>query len=206
MNSRYQLNTLYVYLTRDCNLHCKHCWQSAGEGAFEDRLFQQPDILIKTLYQAKKIGLRLLKISGGEPFLKRELLNMILSFSEKNNVDSVIETNGTLINEQDLPMLKAANALVGVSLDYLDNKKMDAFREGRGLLKKVSNAIKMLVNAGIEVQVIMALTRENVSIIEDMVGFCKAEGVSDLKINPVSPSGRAKKMLESQIILDPEYP
>jgi SynChlorMet cassette radical SAM/SPASM protein ScmF len=202
MENKYRLTTLYIYLTRNCNLHCKHCWQSAGGNQFQDLLSENPEMLLTTLRKAKEMGLSLVKISGGEPFLKKDLLRRVLAFCAENNVKSMIETNGTLLEETDLEIFSQAHTSFGISLDYLDAKQMDIFREGKGLVKKVSNVIKLLVKAGNRVQVIMALTKDNINVIEDMIRFCKTEGVGNLKINPVAPSGRANELQESGAILN----
>lgn len=197
-----QLGTLYLYLTRNCNLHCKHCWISAGDGQANDFLAQNPARLLETINQAKTIGLQSIKLSGGEPFLKKELVHTLLSFCAENKIDVTIETNGTLLEEEDLALLKKVDAGLGISLDYLDAGQMDTFREGRDLVPRITHTVRQLVQAALSTQIIMTLTKKNLLEIEPMIRFCQAEGVGVLKLNPVSASGRANNLQKAGLILN----
>ncbi|MEQ8192462.1 MAG: radical SAM protein, partial [Candidatus Eremiobacterota bacterium] len=69
------LDTIYFYLTKGCNLRCRHCWiEPAGETSHVELDFELFKSVIK---QAKPMGLSTVKLSGGEPLFHRRIKDII---------------------------------------------------------------------------------------------------------------------------------
>ena len=79
----------------DCNLNCKHCRVLDKNTKENELTLEQAKSLLSQLYYC---GTTKLNLSGGEPFLRKDLFK-ILDYTKKFD-DIVITTNCTLINEE----------------------------------------------------------------------------------------------------------
>ena len=127
--------TIFISVTSRCNLLCRGC--SAHKQELADLDMALIDWIIS---DARNNGTRLFVFTGGEPFLRNE----ILSIMEKHS-DTYFQifTNGTLIDKSLAERLsKNGNAVVLFSLegfsDYTD------FRRGKDVFHKVTNSMSLL--------------------------------------------------------------
>ncbi len=200
--SPYPLTTLYLYLIDFCNLRCRHCWVSP--------LFSTtpppPKItfaeLESALSEAKKLGLKLVKFTGGEPLLHPEFPK-ILRLASSLSVQLALETNGTLLDEGIVELLCALNVHVSVSLDGASPQTHDAFRGVHGCFEKTVTGIEKLVACGNPPLVIFSVYKGNLGELESIVRLCADLGVKSLKVNVIAPMGRAKGMARMGILLTP---
>lgn len=156
---------------------------------------------IKSLVtDAKDLGLKSIKLTGGEPFLMDDIISL-LKWLKSENIFINIETNGTLIGDKEAEVLKATNASVSVSIDAPVASVHDYFRGVDGAFDKAVNGIDALRRCGVKFQLIACLYRGNIDIMENMIQFAKDMGASSLKINPVNKVGRAQKMQEEGELL-----
>ena len=196
----YPLSSMYLYLTDRCNLRCKHCWIEPAYYEGHEYSSREFDInfLKKTINDAKKIGLCCVKLTGGEPFLRKDIIDVVKYLNEQNiTVD--IETNGTLLNKEIVEQLKI-NAVnqVSVSMDSATVLQHESFRGVTGCYQHAMRGLSLLTEHNINTQIIMTLYKDNVSEIERLADLASRMGVGSLKINPVMPSGRGKKLFENE--------
>ena len=67
---QFPLNQIYFYLTKGCNLRCRHCWiapKYQGDGQSHPAL--DVDLFKSIVAQAKPLGLGGVKLTGGEPLI-----------------------------------------------------------------------------------------------------------------------------------------
>ncbi len=199
-NAEYQLNSIYLYLTDRCNLRCRHCWIEPlyYEGRKDNSAEFDLKFLKKAIEDAKEIGLNRVKLTGGEPFLRRDILD-IVAYLRAQNITVDIETNGTLIDKETVEVLKV-NCVnqVSVSLDSMTEEQHEIFRGVKGCYHDAVNGLSLLADSGINTQLIMTLYKENVSEIERLVKLSSRMGVGSVKINPVMPTGRGKRFFEEE--------
>ena len=111
--------------TNKCNLHCKHCYQNAGESRAEELTTAEARELIDGIARA---GFRIMIFSGGEALLRPDILELV-SYASSKGLRPVFGTNGTLLTPEIVRALKASGAAaMGISLDSLDRDKHNAFR------------------------------------------------------------------------------
>lgn len=152
------------------------------------------ETLIGAVAEARLLGLHTVKITGGEPFLRRDILD-IVAFLRKEDLQVDMETNGTLIDRAvAVQLARLGVRQVSVSIDSTDPNRHDGFRGMPGSHKGALHAISLLVQEGITTQIIMTLIRENLPEIEELAALCLAMKVPSLKINPVMPTGRGKDL------------
>ena len=198
--AEYQLNSIYLYLTDRCNLKCRHCWIEPlhYEGRKESGDEFDLRFLKKAIGDAREIGLNRVKLTGGEPFLRKDILD-IIAFLHDQEITIDIETNGTLMDKEICEVLRTNSVnQVSVSLDSMTEEQHETFRGVKGCYQDAVKGLSLLAESGISTQLIMTLYKENVSEIERLVDLSSRMGVGSIKINPVMPTGRGKKFFEKE--------
>jgi len=187
------LNQLYIYLTEGCNLACRHCWLAPRFDPDGDKYPVLPLELFRTAIQeAKPLGLTGVKLTGGEPLLHPEIME-ILAVIRQQGLDFTMETNGLLCT----PEVAAAIALqenpfVSISLDGADEKTHDMIRGLDGAFAKATKAVSQLAAAGLRPQVIMSIMRSNVDQVEKVIELAESLGAASIKFNIIQPTGRGE--------------
>jgi SynChlorMet cassette radical SAM/SPASM protein ScmF len=192
------LQTIYFYLTEGCNLRCRHCWIEPPHQS-EKRQYPalDPALFRHILEQAKPLGLKSVKLTGGEP-LMHPRIGEILEILRSENMRFNVETNGVLCTAglaRDL--VRSGMFHVSVSLDGADAETHEWVRGVKGCFDAALEGIKNLVAAGIRPQIIMTLMRRNVGQIESVVRIAERHCCSSIKFNIVQPTARGVKMHES---------
>jgi len=198
------LSAFYVYLTSGCNLACRHCWLAPTyqtNGGTGGHLAY--DLFALAIEEGLPLGLKNVKLTGGEPLLHPEFFRIVDLLREKN-LGLTVETNGTLLTETVARYLKERSTLhfISVSMDGATAETHDPFRGVKGSFVKTVEGIQHLVAEGIHPQVIMSLHAGNVDEIEDLVHLSENLGANSVKFNLIQPSGRGEKMEERGQLLN----
>lgn len=193
------LTTFYLYLSDGCNLRCRHCWITPTfvNGAPSPGQYLPLELLKRAVAEAKPLGLRAAKLTGGEPTLHPQFLE-IADFLTAEGLALTMETNGTLIDNALARRLKEQTSLwyVSVSIDGATAASHDAFRGVKGSFDAAVRGFRALVAAGYKPQLIMSPHRGNVAEIEAVVQLAVELGAGSVKFNPVTSSGRGIGMHE----------
>jgi SynChlorMet cassette radical SAM/SPASM protein ScmF len=192
------LTNFYVYLTGGCNLACRHCWISpsyqanGGTGGHLDY-----DLFEHAIEEGLHLGLRNVKLTGGEPLLHPDFIR-IIDFLREMKVSVSIETNGTLMTSSIARHLKDKSTLhnISVSLDGASAEIHDPFRGVKGSFEKAVQGIRYLVEVGYKPQIIMSVHAGNVDQVEPLIHLAEELGAGSVKFNLIQPSGRGEVMTE----------
>jgi MoaA/NifB/PqqE/SkfB family radical SAM enzyme len=182
---------VWLYSNYNCNLTCKYCLTESSPNSARRELTGQQ--MVDVAAEAKALGFTGLGITGGEPFLRPDLPEILLRLADILPV--VVLTNATLFNEtrrERLRPLAGAPIQMQVSLDRPDPILNDEMR-GPGNFTNVVEAIPVLVGMGIHVRI--ATTAEHLEE-DDQIRLCELHrrlGVSDDDhiVRPVVRRGRA---------------
>lgn len=143
-----EITYLRVSITDLCNLRCRYCMP---EGVCQVR---HTDILsfeeiTEIVSAAAELGVRKVRITGGEPLVRKGCVDLIRMVAEIPGIGEVdMTTNGVLL-ARDAAALKAAGLnRVNISLDSLDPEKYKDITGG-GDLKTAVNGIKAAFDAGL---------------------------------------------------------
>jgi radical SAM protein with 4Fe4S-binding SPASM domain len=183
--------------THACNLRCPHCYNGAGH-ALEDELdTKQAFRLIDILAEA---GVLRLLISGGEPFVRPDIL-AILRKASKTNVRLDIATNGVELPDK---ILKGVGRLplfhAHVSIDGL-GQRHDQFRGRKGAFDAACRNIRRLREKDISVSLSTTVTRENISELDRIIDLALELDCSGFFANAMLPAGRGRRSA-SRYMLD----
>lgn len=131
-------------------------------------------------------------ITGGEPFLKRDV-NELVDFLGKNAVTATFASNAVSISERTMDLLeKYPNLGIQVSLDGLEENH-NFIRNVKGAFQKSVNNIKKMTQRGISVAVSYTMNDYNKNDLPALIELCKNIGCEGVNIGLTSNSGRAKE-------------
>lgn len=192
------LKTLYLYITRRCNMKCEHCWISADPNRTENEVTYAE--LRRAICKAKQLGLQTVKISGGEPFLRLQLVKKLLKLLFQLNLKAFVESNGTLIDKDKVKLLKIYNvASIGISLDFPDEARFEEFRHLKGSFKRVLRTMSLLASNNIQFESVATIVRSNIDCLPHIAELAFGLGAKSFKINPCLTIGRAKNLGEENL-------
>jgi len=195
---KYPLNTIYFYLTKGCNLACRHCWvapkHQADDKKYPELKFEH---FVSVIEQAKPLGLTGVKLTGGEPLMHSRIKD-ILEYVKKEELRLTVETNGVLCTAELAKLMRECkNPFVSVSLDGVDADTHEWVRGVKGCFDEAVKGINNLVDAGFRPQIIFTIMRRNKHQIEDIVRLAEKLKAGSVKFNIMQPSGRGKGMHEA---------
>lgn len=146
---------LRISVTDRCNFRCRYCMPREAFGpdfAFlphEDLLTFEEISRIASVFA--KAGVKKLRITGGEPLLRRDLEQLIAMLGETTGIEDIaLTTNGSLLTAKRARELKEAGLhRVTVSLDSLRDEVFMAMNDVRFPVQKVLDAITAAEEAGL---------------------------------------------------------
>ncbi len=154
---------LTISPTKRCNLFCTGCYASSSSGSAETLSY---DVLNRIVREKKELwGSRFSVISGGEPLLYNDGGKTLFDLLEENNdCYFMMYTNSTLISKSVANRMAAlGNLTPAISVEGFE-KETDQ-RRGKGVFKKIMQAMDNLRDAGVPFGVSVTATRHNVETI-----------------------------------------
>lgn len=198
-------NGFYIqwHFTEQCNLRCSHCYQRSYSqpDLEEEKILSIASVIDKTLGKWGKNGR--ISLTGGEPFLRPDLLISLLDFFENSsNCRWVgILTNGTLIDDSILSDLKQFKKLkeIQISIDGATSETHDSIR-GNGNFKKTIEGIHKLKHESFPVAVMFTLHNQNKHDVMSIIDLAVNLNVDYLTIERVTPPNST-----SDLYMEPQY-
>jgi radical SAM protein with 4Fe4S-binding SPASM domain len=155
-----RLTELWLHTNNSCNLSCSHCLVSSGPDG--DRGLPT-HTLLKVIADARTLGVRRFFFTGGEPFLRKDILALIDTALEDPKAELAILTNGILFTPTRLEELRRrdpARLRIQISLDGSRPETNDPIR-GTGSFRKIVDGIRGAIDAGLSVTVSTVITESN---------------------------------------------
>ncbi|NLZ53057.1 MAG: radical SAM protein [Thermoanaerobacteraceae bacterium] len=140
--------------TERCNLNCTGCW--AGDYQRHEEL--DFDTLDRVMTEGEELGVYCTIMSGGEPTIRKK---DIIKLAEKHSSQLILLfTNGTLVDDEFVAEMKrVGNITLAFSIEGFE-ESTDA-RRGKGVFKKVMEAMDRMRKAGLIFGVSVTYTRKN---------------------------------------------
>ncbi len=182
-------STIFWDITGECNLRCAHCYNFEGK-QHENELSTEE--VKRALEEMSVFGVKSISFSGGEPFVRKDMLE-ILHHAANLGFDSVgVSTNGILLDKDIARQLTAANLNVQVSIDGDEAQVHDMVRGVKGAFDGAVHGIKLLLEEGVKISVCTTASKWNVERIPYIIQFMDDLGVKNYRVQGVVPMGRGK--------------
>ena len=142
MIDRHGRNITYlrISVTDKCNLRCRYCMPEEGVCRRDHREMLTEDEIIHAVEVAAELGITKVRITGGEPLVKKNILSICRRTAAVEGIQEVcLTTNGILLPQMAEDLRAAGVNRLNLSLDTLDPRKyayitrigkLEAFREG----------------------------------------------------------------------------
>ena len=185
------ISYLRVSVTDRCDFRCVYCMA-------EDMTFL-PKAEVLSLEELERLcsafvrlGVRKLRLTGGEPLVRRGIMSLIEGLGQHLETGALDEltltTNGSQLAKYAEPLMAAGVRRVNVSLDTLDAEKFARITRW-GRLPQVLDGIAAAKAAGLDVKInAVALKGVNEDEFADLVEWCARDGL-DLTFIEVMPMG-----------------
>ena len=129
-----EIECIKIHVSNICNLKCNYCYASYGNYGKKDTLmsFKIAERIVDYIKRTKKI--RYVTFFGGEPFMAMDVIEYICENLIQNNIKFFAQTNGTLLNDRILEVIKKYHIKLTISLDGMKeiNDYNRKFRSGQG--------------------------------------------------------------------------
>ena len=167
--------SLRITLTNRCNVNCLYCHH---DGMVKSKDEMTADEVYTICKVAKKIGVRKIRLSGGEPLLKKDIVETVEKISSLDFKDISMTTNGILLEKYAQDLKDAGLDRVNVSLDTL-NRETFEFITQKDYLEDAKKGILKAVEVGLyPVKINMVIMKDiNQDEIDEMFEFCKEHDI-----------------------------
>jgi GTP 3',8-cyclase len=166
--------SLRISITNRCNVNCFYCHH---DGILPQKYEMTPDEIHRIAQVARNIGVQKIRLSGGEPLIREDIVEIVSKISSIGFKDVSITTNGTFLDKYADSLVEAGLNRVNVSLDTL-NPETYRFITKKDYLQKAKQGIISAAESGLyPVKVNMVVMKGlNHEEIWDMFDFCQENG------------------------------
>jgi cyclic pyranopterin phosphate synthase len=140
---------LRISITDRCNLRCVYCMPDEGLSFMPGAELLSFDEIVRTARVARDLGVTSVRVTGGEPLVRRGVVELVGRLAELGFEDLALTTNGTSLGRLARPLAAAGLRRVNVSCDSLRSDRFAAIRR-RGDLARVLAAMDAAEDAGLD--------------------------------------------------------
>ena len=145
-----QINYLRLSVTDKCNLRCRYCMPEDGICKKSHAAMLTEEEMIQAVEISASLGITKLRITGGEPLVKKNILSICERAAATEGINEVcITTNGILLPQLAKPLKDAGVKRINLSLDTLSRTKY-AHITRRGTLEQAMDGLHAALDAGFE--------------------------------------------------------
>lgn len=184
---------LILDVTHSCNISCRICdiWKT---GSIEENMKIQH--IKKMFHQAKKLGIKEIALSGGEPLLREDIFR-IFDYARITKINKLgVLTNGILVEryfERLKPYIIDNSVSLVVSLDSLNRDTHNYVRNSHISWQKAIKSLKLLSllkkeYPQVNFNVITIILNQNLEELLDIAIFIKSLGANSLQLQALLPN------------------
>ncbi len=181
---------LTLFLNHRCNLRCSYCY--TGEKFHRAMPLEVARRAVDFGLDEADRGFLLLSFFGGEPLLELQKMEDVIAYAEPEakrrgkKLFLSVATNGTLLDERRLRLLKEHQVMVQVSLDGCPAAQ-DAtrrYRNGRSSYPKVAANLRRLLDEGFSIRVVAVIDPGNAAQLGESFDHLMELGVRYIHFSP----------------------
>lgn len=179
-------------VTRACRLRCLHCRADAQYRRDPRELSTEEGF--RLLDELAEWGVPLVVLTGGDPFEREDLFDLVRRASGRGVRISVTPSATPRVTREALFGLKEAGAMrVAVSVDGARPEVHDHFRGTRGSFEETLRILTAVRAAGLELQINTTVSRYNAGELEDLARFVEQWGAVLWSVFFLVPTGRGRR-------------
>lgn len=145
-----QITYMRLSVTDLCNLRCRYCMPEDGICKKDHKEILTQEEMILAVQAAASLGVTKLRITGGEPLVRKNILSICQHVAEIDGIQEVcLTTNGILLPKLAKPLREAGVSRINLSLDTLNAEKY-AHMTRRGTLDEAMAGLEAALSAGFD--------------------------------------------------------
>ncbi len=178
-------------LTYRCNLKCEYCYNPPVS---KELSYDEITCILESIADA---GTMFLTLTGGEPFLRKDLLD-IVKYARKKGFIVRLFTNGTHITDEAIALFqKLSGIFISISIHGKDAGTNDSFTGSNGSFDKTIKSVKKCKEAKVPVRLKCTWTKHSIPYHKEIKALAKSLGVplsSSLTVIPPGSDGNRYQM------------
>ena len=183
---------LRISITDRCNMRCVYCMPRNNTEWFEEDNVLSYDEILRLTTVFASLGIKKIRLTGGEPTVRPKIENLIRSLSKVNGIESIsMTTNGLLLYDKARQLKENGLGSLNISLDTF---RADRFKSMCGIdgLNKVLASIRAADDAGLKIKINTVVVRGwNDDEVADFARFARFTGhtVRFIEFMPLDGAG-----------------
>ncbi len=177
-----QITYLRISVTDRCNLRCTYCMPPEGITSLPKSKILRFDQIEEIVRAAATLGIRKIRITGGEPLVRKDTPKLIASLKKIEGIEFVgITTNGTLLRRFQKDLVESKVDRINISLDTLDPERYQTLTRGGNITSVLDGIVAMReVNIPVKLNMVVGVStsKEDIARMQD---FATQQGV-DLQL------------------------
>ncbi|MBA4145820.1 MAG: GTP 3',8-cyclase MoaA [Cytophaga sp.] len=178
-NHNRPINYLRLAVTDRCNLRCFYCMPEEGIHYLPKKELLTYEEIIRLVRLLAEQGVSKIRLTGGEPFVRHDLMNLIRNITALPGIKELHLTTNGILTAPHIPELKKQGlASVNLSLDTLDEERFKMITR-RDEVKRVQETYDLLLKHDIPVKInAVVMEGKNTEDILPLIELTKTQPVS----------------------------
>ncbi len=188
-----KIDYVRLAVTDKCNLRCFYCMPVDGINFKPKKELLSYEEMIRLVKLLAAEGVSKIRITGGEPFLRKDIMFLLASLSKLEGIETIaITTNGTLTKPYLDDLIQLGINHFNLSIDSIDPKRFKAITR-RDSFAQVWECYEAMIQKGLQVKVnCVVMQDQNIEDIIPMVDLGKNDPVSIRFIEEMPFNGQGK--------------
>jgi len=179
-------------ITWNCNYRCIHCYLSCPRQTLEEPL--SVDEIYRLIDELAKMRVFYLVIGGGEPLLRLKDVVRVIEYANQRGLDTVLVTNGYLLNEDVCKKLEEAGlTAIQIPIYGVDPQTHEKVTQTPNSYSAMLKALECLRKVRIPNKVVdTVLFKFNIQQIDEIISLAKKYNINTINILELKPVGRGE--------------
>jgi molybdenum cofactor biosynthesis protein A len=173
-------NYLRLALNEQCNLRCMYCMPEEGINFRSEEKLLSTNEIFQLFYLTSKMGVSKIRLTGGEPLLRKDLVPIIQFANSLDGVESIhLTTNGLLLLKYIHELESAGLSGINISLDTLESNKYKTITRRDGLISVLDGLDKAIKSSIRSIKLnVVAMRDFNDDELMDFVALTKENDIT----------------------------
>ena len=189
-----KISYLRLAITDRCNLRCQYCMPANGVDIVERKELLTYKEMYRITRVLSELGVNKVRLTGGEPFVRKDFMNFLESLSFNKNLDEInITTNGVLIAQHIKKLEDLKIGSINLSIDTLKREKFTQITR-RDVFEKVHETLSLLENSNLNLKLnVVVQSGYNTDEIIDFVELTKKRAIAVRFIEEMPFNGKGQR-------------
>lgn len=187
---------LRLAITDRCNLRCQYCMPAKGIGMVDRKELLSYKEMYRIIRVLSELGVNKVRLTGGEPFVRKDFINFLESLSYNDKLDEInITTNGALISNHIDKLEKLNINAINLSIDSLHKDKFAKITR-RDVFENVFETLEKLEKSNLKLKLNVVIQAGfNTDEIIDFVELTKDKDIAVRFIEEMPFNGKGQRAI-----------